>query len=169
MVIEKIFLEKSDQVVLKKSSVATIGFFDGVHKMHQKILKKTKKIAKKNNCNFTIVTFSQKIRNFLTKNEEHILTRLENYQLLEAIFNPDYIFEIQTSMQTIKKSKLAFMKYLKEKLLIEKVVVGSDFRFGEKASGDINDLMDFFGKKNVIIFKRDENYSSSKILKLLHD
>ncbi|ARU91925.1 bifunctional riboflavin kinase/FMN adenylyltransferase [Spiroplasma clarkii] len=164
MQIEKIQLERADPVKLKKSNVVTIGFFDGLHKMHKKILFKTKKLAKKNNCLFSVVTFSQKIRNFLNKTEEHILTRLENYQLITQTFEPDYIFEIQTNMKTITKSKLYFMKYLREKLMVEKIVVGSDFRFGDRASGTILDLIDFFGKKNVIIFKRNHKYASSKLL-----
>lgn len=165
MEIIKTHLLKNDNFNIDKSNIITIGFFDGIHKMHKKILKKTKKIAKKNKGYFSVITFSKKIRNFLKNENGQIFSRKKNYQLIESKFQPDFIFEIQTDLQVIHQSKLTFMMYLKNVLHVEKIVIGSDFKFGYKALGTTEDLIHFFGNENIYLFKRNNRYSSSKLLK----
>ena len=47
----------SSYAEIKKNTVITIGNFDGVHKGHQKIIKETVKLSKKNNLKSVVITF----------------------------------------------------------------------------------------------------------------
>ena len=50
-----------------KKSVLVIGNFDGVHKGHQKVLKKAKELAKKNKTKVGLMSFEPIPRMFFNK------------------------------------------------------------------------------------------------------
>jgi FAD synthase len=64
---------------------------------------------------------------------------------------------------------MMFMTWLKEVIKVEKIVEGSDFTFGKNKEGKVSDLKTFFGKKNVIILRRLNTVSSTKIRRYLAD
>jgi riboflavin kinase/FMN adenylyltransferase len=150
-------------------AVACIGFFDGVHRLHEKILRKTKKVAKKNSADFVVITFSAKIRDYLKKTDTSIQSSKEKYEVFEKLFTPDFVYEIIVNDEVITKSSEFFMDYLKNILNVEKIIVGSDFRFGKGAAGTATDLINYFGNGNIIVFKRSKRYSSTKIRELLKE
>ena len=47
------------------------------------------------------------------------------------------------------------------------LVEGQDFSFGARSTGNIGDLIDYFGKDNVAIIGRHNSISSTKIRNLL--
>ena len=86
----KIFNSTTIPKKYKRSAIA-IGNFDGVHKGHQKVFKKTKKFSKKNKIKFGILTFTplpvmffnKQIRNYRLTSED------EKFKLFtEYIFPP---------------------------------------------------------------------------------
>ena len=68
-----------------KGSAIAIGNFDGIHKGHQKIFKKTKKFAKKNKIKFGVLAFTplpvmffnKKIKNYRLVSEDQKLKLFE--------------------------------------------------------------------------------------------
>ncbi|QBQ07603.1 bifunctional riboflavin kinase/FMN adenylyltransferase [Spiroplasma gladiatoris] len=152
-----------------KKNTICIGFFDGVHKLHQKIMLKTKSIAKENNESFSIMTFSKKVSDFLKNQSNNLQSKKVKYQILQNLFEPDYLFEIQVNKKTISKSKSEFISYLKDILNANHIIVGSDFTFGYKREGKIDDLYEAFGKENVYVFNRNFNYSTSNLKQLLYE
>ncbi|QHX36588.1 hypothetical protein [Spiroplasma sp. BIUS-1] len=145
------------------SEVVCIGFFDGVHKMHKKILEKTKNIAKENNFKWSIITFTEKVSDFLNSTKNNIQLKEKKYNIFEKEFNPNGLIEIQVNNETIKKQPEEFCDFLKNNLKVKKIVVGSDFKFGFKGEGNVLLLQKYFGKENIIIFDRVENISTSLI------
>ncbi|WP_339021603.1 hypothetical protein [Spiroplasma endosymbiont of Atherix ibis] len=145
------------------NNIICIGFFDWIHKMHKKIILKTKSISKIEKTTWSIITFSEKISDFINKKSNCFQSKEQKYNLIKKKYNPDFLFEIQVNNETIKKSPKEFCDFIKTKLNVKKIVVGSDFRFGFKNQGDIEFLQNYFGKSNIIIFERVKGISSTLI------
>ena len=70
---------------IKNSSLA-LGFFDGLHLGHRVVLKNAINVAKKNNCNSTVIMFKEHPLNFLTNDKISLLLTLnEKLKILEAM------------------------------------------------------------------------------------
>lgn len=120
-----------------KGCVLTIGNFDGVHLGHLSVLRRLKAQAEYYQLPATVVVFEpQPAEVFLGESAPARLTRWrEKYQflkqhadrLLVIRFNPK--FAALTASQFIEE-------LLINKLAIRHLVVGDDFRFGQKRAGD---------------------------------
>ncbi|WP_338985549.1 FAD synthetase family protein [Spiroplasma endosymbiont of Diplazon laetatorius] len=163
--IETLLKEEEDFNFNFEGNVVCIGFFDGVHLMHKKIIEETKKISQQENLNWSIITFSEKVLDFINGTKNNFQLKEKKYSFFEEKFNPDYLFEIKVNEDTIKKTPEQFCEFLKNNLKVKKIIVGSDFRFGYKGEGDIEFLKKYFGKENSIIFERDQNVSTTLIRK----
>ncbi len=156
------FLKNSEYFNLQeKGNVVCIGFFDGLHKMHKTIFSETKRIAKEENFIWSIITFSEKVSDFLKGIKNTLQSRDNKYENIERNYKPDYLFEIDVNNESIKLNANEFCLFLKEKLNVKKIVVGDDFRFAYKGEGNISFLQNFFGVENIIVFKRVLDISTS--------
>jgi len=54
---------------LTKNSILVIGNFDGLHKGHLSILNEAKKLSKKNNLKFGLLTFNPNPKEFFSKDK----------------------------------------------------------------------------------------------------
>ncbi|AOG60305.1 bifunctional riboflavin kinase/FMN adenylyltransferase [Spiroplasma helicoides] len=167
MLKKNIFIDKNEAFSINNKNVVCIGFFDGVHKLHQKVIEKTKQIAELSKLSWSIITFSEKINNFLENKPNNLQAKNLKYKFFEDVYNPDFLFEIQVNNDTIHINKNEFISYLKTNLNVAKVVVGSDFNFGFKGEGNVQDLTKAFGQENVFVFERVQEYSSTQLKNLL--
>lgn len=132
--------------IIKKSVIA-IGNFDGIHKGHQKIFALGKKLAKKNNTKFGVVTFSplpseffrrQKVSTRLTRDDIKI-NLLKQYKIdffLICKFNKTFSL---TSADNFIKNIIV------KKIQAKFVLVGKNFKFGHQRKGNIS-LLKKYGK-----------------------
>ena len=75
-----------------KGSAIAIGNFDGVHKGHQKVFAKAKKLAKKNKVYFGVLTFNPLPVMFFDKKIKNFKLISENLKFkLFSIFDPSFI------------------------------------------------------------------------------
>jgi riboflavin kinase/FMN adenylyltransferase len=126
-----------------KGSVLTIGNFDGVHVGHQALLDLVNQKARALGAQSMVMIFEPQPLEFYGKGKVMVprLTRMrEKYEalakcqvdkVLVAYFNP--------SFAALSPEDFA-AKVLGEKLGIQHIMVGEDFRFGHKRSGDIPQL-----------------------------
>ena len=132
--------------IIKKSIIA-IGNFDGVHKGHQEIFKLGKKIAKRKKKKFGVVTFSPLPYEFFNKNEKIIrITQDESKINLLKKNKVDFLYICKFN----KKFSLITAEQFVKKIIVGKlqasvVLVGKDFRFGNKRKGNIS-LLKKYGK-----------------------
>ncbi|AKU79585.1 hypothetical protein [Spiroplasma turonicum] len=168
MIIINSNLNLSEKInLIDTNTVACIGFFDGIHKLHKKIMNKTKTISKKQNIKWVLITFSSKVDQFLKGIDLSVYNSDIKYKLIESLYNPDFLIEVNIDYKTISTSKEDFCKYLKTILNVKYIVVGQDFKFGKNRLGDVKYLIKYFGRKNIISFKRNKKYSTSYIRYLL--
>lgn len=121
--------------------VATTGFFDGLHKGHQKVLDCLCSTARKNGQKSAVVTFWPHPRAVLQKNAEsfRLLTSLEEKQDLIRAFGVDDLYVVSFTKEFSKLSAREFIKeYLIDKYNVDTLIVGYDHRLGnENTSEDI--------------------------------
>lgn len=118
-------------------AVVTIGNFDGIHLGHQALLSTTIEIAKKLNVPSMVITFEpHPVEYFQTKP----LPRLSN--LREKLYwigqsNIDHMLVLPFNQALSELNASDFMAYLQQYLQAKHIIVGDDFHFGAKRSGDV--------------------------------
>ncbi len=161
---------------IDEKTIITIGNFDGLHKGHQELIKRSVSCAKNNNLKSVVFTFSNHPLNFFRPNSiKNIITNKEKINILKS-FGVDIIINIVFNEDMTKISSYDFVeKTLVEKLNAKKIVVGHDFTFGRNKEGDVKTLIDLSKKFNfevdvieeINILKR--RISSTYIRELIKD
>lgn len=134
--------------------VATIGFFDGVHKGHQFLFEQVRKIAEQEELQPLIVTFDLHPRAVLQNDYiPQLITSLEERKALllqyaEVVILPFEQIKALTARQ--------FMQILKDEYDVEKIVMGYDHRFGNDKLNHINDYSHIALSLGLQIIKQGE-------------
>ncbi|AGM26206.1 bifunctional riboflavin kinase/FMN adenylyltransferase [Spiroplasma syrphidicola EA-1] len=153
---------------LTEEKVACLGFFDGIHPGHLKLLEQVGAIKAVTNNKSLFFTLSKRVTDFFNNNQTAIISNKAKEEII-AQLGFDYYLSVLVSEEFLALSWFDFLTILKERFNVTKVVVGSDFCFGKDRLGNVDKLISFFGKDNVTIVSRDFNYSSSTIRKLLEE
>lgn len=112
-----------------------IGFFDGVHLGHQKLLK----AAKCSGAKVAVLTFSDDLTKL--KKQPLLFTQEERANLLYH-YGADTIYELAFTDEVKNLSPESFLAFI-ERLNPSKIIVGSDFRFGKDGAGSYFDIQKF--------------------------
>jgi len=137
-----------DEYTKRKPLFLTIGFFDGVHLGHQKILKTLVKKAKAERYPSAVITFSFHPLKLLSYSHGKLLVMpLEQKLHYFERLGVDYAFVLDFNKHIVEMQDKDFIeKILAKKLKVEKLYIGEDFRFGKSRRGDIK-LLKKEGKK----------------------
>ncbi|MDR0724077.1 MAG: bifunctional riboflavin kinase/FAD synthetase [Endomicrobium sp.] len=128
-----------------KNSVITIGTFDGVHKGHQLLLKKTLSIAKKKNLCSVIIALEKPI-----KKVSGLLTIYQEKQEEFKSFGVDEIYVLKVPSDILSMSCEEFFDdFLVNNLNADTIICGYDFTFGKDRKGDIVWLKEKAKNNNV--------------------
>ena len=136
------------------SKIATIGFFDGVHKGHQFLFAQLCSIAEQEGLQPLIVTFDQHPRAVLQNDYiPQLITSLEERRVLlqqyaEVLVLPFEQIRALTAQQ--------FMSFLKDEYDVQKIVMGYDHRFGADRLSQIQDYRFVAQSIGVEIIKQGE-------------
>ena len=170
----KIFNSTNISKQFKNSAIA-IGNFDGVHKGHQKVFRKTKSLAKKMKINFGVLTFTplplmffnKKIKNYRLTSESQKLHLLKKNKV-------DFVINIKFNRSFSKMIAEQFVeKIIYKKINAKLLSVSNNFKFGNNRKGNVsllNKLGKYYGYKliNIKPFKYSNKIvSSTKIRKYL--
>ena len=131
-----------------RGSAIAIGNFDGLHIGHQKVFKKTKNFAKKNNIKFGVLTFNPLPVMFFNKQVKNYRLTLENEKLkLFKKFGVDFVINIKFNNSFSKIKAEDFIKKIIYKNINPSLLaVSNNFRFGKKRKGNLV-LLKQLGKK----------------------
>lgn len=142
-----------EEMNIKEPIVFAIGFFDGIHKGHQEILNQTKKLAAKKSTKSGIITFyPHPLSVIFPENPvKLLLTQTEKYEILKK-YNLDIIIEIKPDIEFLHQSHEEFLNKLKKFSNLKGIIVGENFTFGYKGSGNAETMKKFF--KNEVEVKK---------------
>lgn len=168
-------LLSNDNIYLDKS-VVTIGTFDGVHRGHQKVIKFSLQIARKNAYHSVIYTFFPHPRKVISKSEfKNINTQAEKFYLLNKL-GVEYVFIQEFTSEFAQKDAQQFIEeHLLKQLSLKELVIGYDHQFGKNRQGNYYLLQELSKKYNFNLHRVDALYnnditiSSTKIRKALEN
>ena len=147
-------------------TAVTLGKFDSLHRGHLKLINNVIKCSAENDLKSVVFSFDM--------GKKALLTNEERKEMLED--KVDCLIQCPFTEDIKHMESEAFIRdILAEKLHAEYIIVGSDFRFGYRASGDVKTLREFQKKydyKLIVIEKekyKDKEISSTYIRELLTD
>jgi riboflavin kinase/FMN adenylyltransferase len=146
--------------------VVTIGVFDGVHIAHQRIIEEVIKTAKRENKKSLVITFKNHPEEVLSKLDIKWITSISQKLNIFSEYGIDEVVLLKFTKQIYKMAPYEFIQKLKN-LNATTIVVGEDFKFGNKREGDIDTLKSMF---NVIVIpqiKMNECVVSSTLIREL--
>lgn len=129
--------------ITKNPQVATIGFFDGVHRGHRYLIDQMITVAKEAGMESTVITFDRHPRQVLHSDyQPQILSTFEEKKALLKNTPADHIEILTFDEQLAALSAHDFMKQvLHERLNVCKLVIGYDNRFGHNRSEGFEDYV----------------------------
>ena len=155
--------------------VATIGFFDGVHRGHQFLVGRLVEMARSEGLESTVITFDEHPRRVLQSDyQPELLSTLSSKLLLLSKTEVDNTVVLHFDEAMAALSAWEFMsQVLRDKLNVRKLCIGYDHRFGHNREETFEDYVRY-GKELGIEVVRNEvfcidgvNISSSVIRSVL--
>jgi riboflavin kinase/FMN adenylyltransferase len=121
------------------NSVVPIGVFDGVHRGHQLVLRHAVDAARTRDARVVVVTFDPHPTAILSpRHVPPMLTTLERRLALLREHGADDVLVLEFTRELSRQTADEFVEQvLVAKLSAVQIVVGQNFRFGHRASGDV--------------------------------
>ncbi|MEG0663392.1 MAG: bifunctional riboflavin kinase/FMN adenylyltransferase, partial [Anaerovoracaceae bacterium] len=126
-----------------ENTVIALGNFDGVHKGHQELIRRTVKSAEAAGIQSAVFTFSNHPRNLIGKGEtvKNILYWEDKAEIIGEM-GIDYLFNIPFTEEILTLSPLAYIDdLLLGKLKMKEAYCGFNYHYGYKAEGNVEILM----------------------------
>jgi riboflavin kinase / FMN adenylyltransferase len=135
MVLRIKYLEYDD-FITQKNQVICLGYFDGMHIAHVSLIEEARKIAKDKGLSLAVFTFSMNFKAYLNQERHRCLTTIEDKANICKDLDVDYLYVMKLSQHLVHMDAQEFI----DRFLMgsNTVVVGFDFRFGYRGSGDRN-------------------------------
>lgn len=169
----KIYLD--EKTTPGKPLVATIGFFDGVHRGHQFLIKQVCDEAKASGMESAVITFDEHPRKVLHQDyQPRLLSTLEEKLILLSRTGIDNAVVLHFDREMAGLSAHDFMeKVLRDRLNVKKLIIGYDNRFGHNRAEGFDDYVRMGHEMGIEVIQSQAfslngvNVSSSYIRKLI--
>lgn len=169
----KIYLD--EKTTPGKPLVATIGFFDGVHRGHQFLIKQVCDEAKASGMESAVITFDEHPRKVLHQDyQPRLLSTLEEKLILLSRTGIDNAVVLHFDREMAGLSAHDFMeKVLHDRLNVKKLIIGYDNRFGHNRAEGFYDYVRMGHEMGIEVIQSQAfsldgvNVSSSYIRKLI--
>ena len=155
------------------ATVVAIGFFDGIHKGHQKVIQTAIDLANKMEMESGVITFLPH-PSVVLKKDSHAkyITPIDEKKEILQNMGVDRLYIISFTVSLSKLSPEAFIDHYISGLRIKHLVAGFDFTYGYKGKGSMKTIGDHANGQFTYTTiekqtKDDEKISSSAIRKLL--
>ncbi len=158
-------------------SVATIGFFDGVHRGHRFLINNVVKEAASRGLQSTVVTFDRHPRQVLGSDfQPRLLSTNEEQMLLLSKTGVERCVMLPFSEQMAQMTACDFMKkILRDRLGVRVLIIGYDNRFGHNRSEGFDDYVRYGREMGIEVMSAQSfllhgiNVSSSVIRSFLQE
>lgn len=165
-------IEKNE---MPKKAMA-LGYFDGVHLGHQKVILEAKAIARQKGLKSAVMTFDPHPSVVLGKSVQHVeyITPLQDKIGIIAEMGIDYLFVVRFTREFANLLPQEFVDQYLIGLNIKHVVAGFDYTYGRMGRGTMETLL--FHSRNQFEYsvieklsKEDEKISSTLIRKYIRE
>lgn len=158
-----------------KPCVATIGFFDGVHRGHRFLIERLKEDAEREGLESTVITFEKHPRQVLQADyQPKLLTTFEEKRQLLSRTGVDNCAVLQFDRQMAQLTAREFMARVLSGLLnVKKLYIGYDHRFGHNREEGFEDYVRYGRELGIEVIRNTAfelegvNVSSSVIRSFL--
>lgn len=145
-----IFLNHPYQVeqIVDESIILALGFFDGIHKGHQKVITTAKKMAISKNCKVAVMSFDQHpsiLFQQLEPSSVKYLSPLERKQELLEALGVDVFYVVNFTREFASLTPQEFVDQYIVGLHAEMVVAGFDYTYGKHEIANMG-LLDTYSK-----------------------
>jgi len=160
-----------------QACVATIGFFDGVHRGHQFLIRHLVETARQDGLASTVITFDEHPRKVLQSDyQPEMLSTLDSKLLLLSKTEVDNAVVLHFDRQMAALSAREFMQQvLHDHLNVKKLFIGYDHRFGHNRADTFDDYVRYGEEMGIEVIKNEAfqidgiNISSSVIRSFLKE
>lgn len=153
--------------------VVSLGNFDGIHRGHQKLMKKNIEIARTKNLIPSVLLFKENSKKTLNIEKEYLTSIEDKIEILSDLGIDTFcILEFSEEFRSLTPKEF-ISKILYDKLNTKYVIIGEDYKFGKDAAGNKDTLKkyedEFSYKTEVLEFELDqgEKISSRTIRELI--
>ena len=144
-------MSKSMQIIdhgtgsLQQDCVLLLGYFDGVHIGHRKLIAKAKAIAAERGCLVGITTF------YDSKNGRQIYTFAERVCLFEQL-GIDFVYAAAFDGRFRATEGDDFLRHVCAHLSVRAFVCGADYTYGKDAAGNTGTLRAFCEDRGIPLY-----------------
>ncbi|WP_373896051.1 bifunctional riboflavin kinase/FAD synthetase [Virgibacillus natechei] len=155
-------------------TVSAIGFFDGVHKGHQKVIRTAVEEARRKDMESAVITFHPHPSVVLKKSTQHVkyITPLREKEEALQKLDVDRLYIIEFNKELSSLSPQVFIDHFIIGLNIKHLVAGFDYSYGHKGRGNMDVIHEHTRDKFTYttidkVTLNEEKISSTKIRELL--
>jgi riboflavin kinase/FMN adenylyltransferase len=145
-------------------TVLIMGFFDGVHLGHQKVIKTGVELAQKHNLRAVLMTFDRSPRTVYQheKNFKYLSTMQRKAQLVEQL-GVDYLYFVQFSEDFAHLQPQEFVDQYMVGLKAKYVVAGFDYTYGKKDIANMQRLPEYAQRRFETVTVPEQLINGQKI------
>lgn len=134
-------------------SVATIGFFDGVHRGHRFLIGQVTDEARHRGLRSMVITFDRHPRQVLQKDyQPQLLSTLESKLVLLSHTSVDYVVVVHFDLALASLTAEQFMeRILRDQLHVKQLVIGYDNRFGHDRTEGFSDYVRYGAQLGISV------------------
>lgn len=152
---ETVFVEKlADLLTIPRHQrVMTLGYFDGVHQGHQKVLTTALNLAAQKKIESTVVTFKEYpgiTYHHVAKEKFSYLTPLADKLAIFEQMGFDQVLVVDLATDIGKLSPQLFVEHFMLELAVTDVVAGFDFTYGDRQVANMTNLADYAHHKLTV-------------------
>ncbi|GHT75750.1 riboflavin biosynthesis protein [Bacteroidia bacterium] len=160
-----------------EGSIATIGFFDGVHCGHRYLLRQLKEQAEKSGLKAVVITFPIHPRKVLQQEyQPKLLTSPDERKKLLLSLEIDRIDVLDFTREMAELTAQEFMrKSLRDQLNVKELLIGYDHKFGKGRTDNFEQYVEYGKACGITVYQaealpeKEKQVSSTYIRNLLSE
>ena len=135
--------------------VIALGYFDSVHRGHQKVIKTAVDNARLIGAKTVVFTFDGNLKGAITGgNDKAVFTAEERVGFIKDA-GADEIYFAPVTEKFLAMDKTEFLDFINDKFNIKSYVSGGDYRFGKGGQGRVCDIVEYAKEKNQSVITVD--------------
>ncbi|WP_353095263.1 bifunctional riboflavin kinase/FAD synthetase [Tissierella praeacuta] len=158
-------IELSNYNETRFNTAIALGNFDGIHIGHQQLIKTMVSKSKELGIKSSLLLFKSHTKTIIDNNKPKTITNNQQKFKIAEDLGVDIIYMLNFNEEIMKLSGEEFIRDIIIKKMNGKLlVVGFDYRFGYKASGNSKYLIELGRKYNIDVIVLDPIYKDEDII-----